>query len=111
MAQPSAATARSQAVQAYRKANVKLSAQSKAPKVRFGNKQKVSGAVAQRSGARLAALGGTVKGVDGTDGYTGAEARKILEARKNQKASKGKIKTPPRPRMTTQRPSRIGDHG
>jgi hypothetical protein len=59
-----------------------------AKKQRFGKNETVSSAVAQRSGARLAALGGSVKGVDGSDGYTGAEARKIKDARRRQKASK-----------------------
>lgn len=57
-------------------------------KPRFGAKEKVSGAVAQRSGARLAALGGSVDGVDGTDGYTGHEARLIKKARLKQRNSR-----------------------
>jgi hypothetical protein len=51
---------------------------------RFADAETVSGAVAQRSGARLAALGGSVKGVDGADGYTGREARLIRDARREQ---------------------------
>jgi len=50
--------------------------------------QKAPDKVAERTGARLAALGGTVKGVDGTDGYTRKEARLVKRARRYQKAGK-----------------------
>lgn len=59
----------------------------RAPKPRFGATQKVSGAAAQRAGARLARTG-PVKGVDGTDGYNGREIRLAREARAKQKDSR-----------------------
>jgi hypothetical protein len=46
---------------------------------------KAANPVTERTGARLAALGGSVKGVDGTDGYTRAETQKVRKARRKQK--------------------------
>ena len=89
MPAPSPDIARSQAVNAYRKATKAGPAKKRKP--RYGRNEEVSGAVAQRSGGRLAALekaGIKVKGVDGKDGYTGREARLIKAARAKQKGSK-----------------------
>jgi len=81
---------------------------------RFADREKVSGAVAQRSGARLAALGGSVKGVDGTDGYTGREARLIRDARAAQKDGRKTIRIddpvrPDRERTAEELEDQVGD--
>ena len=51
-------------------------------------KAPINNALVERTGARLAALekdGIKVKGVDGTDGYTRQEARRVKRARRRQK--------------------------
>ena len=55
---------------------------------RRARKAPINNPLIERTGARLAALekdGITVKGVDGTDGYTRKEARKVKRARRRQK--------------------------
>ena len=51
----------------------------------YKRNQKVSPTAANRTAARVRALGGSVQGVNLEDGITGAEARKVKRARRRQK--------------------------
>lgn len=64
-------------------------------KRRFGRNQSVDAATGRRTAARLKALGGSVAGVDASDGFTGRESRLAKRARDRQKSSRITYSTEP----------------
>lgn len=72
-----------------RSAEVHLrNANRKIAKPRYGSSQSVDEGVAQRTDKRLERLQRPVKGVNASDGYTGAEARRVKQALARRKARK-----------------------